>query len=1013
MHPATTHAELERVLSQASGVDVDSIRKVRSVLSGLPSVTLASLWFGRRASMGPVNPQVASLRRHVRTRKALFAWVYGQNAAIASDLLYVRLPSSEKRRLVGHLRKLLRSDMPWLSSKIVHAMAFRPTAFGRSKPGRLGSASPAKSWGPLYARVGISKGTRRRVLFIPNPALMRVHRALLALLAPSLERSLRPCVFGVSKGAAGPTFLNASQHLGREYVASYDIENFFPSVSVADILRGLKAARDGSCPMFDQRYAPAPLRVTADANPEILNWTDDAMLLVARIATRRGRLPQGAPLSPLLASVAFGVYDDAIVHRLGAEFGTGCFAYSRYFDDLTVSISAEGARKRGLGSSSEVQEAIGKCISDCLRNTSFRLNQRKSRCSRVAEGRSSRGHGHAVQDCHEVTGLLVRSRTISLPRSTQRELRLTIHRLDQRDFVEVARRWCGAQNRTIPVFEGVSRGHRWPPTATFRRWCSAERLAARMLLKLHPDIRIRAILADWFAWQATVESGEDVRKGSAARPMLEWVLAMLWTGHLGVRRADGDSLIFSHQGSDVCEISAESPLVYFGLGRGDAIAVADYWHHLNGFAAYLGACPDAPEFSPVHRWRDDLVSRLRALSLPGAGPDAIREVVHEAESGIPITVSESLAELVDTVTDQYRDFLRRVSPGNVPAAAEVNRLLSVPAHAERDFVDWIRNLAYLFVRSLPVLPPDAGDDPLLPHGDLFQFIRIHDERALGLVREDYPVLRKVDQELRRRTGSGSKALPNYRLWQVSILRALEGHLRARDDLQHDWIRAGRQGDWAASLPANPYRRTPEERLSAPLEKLCELRSSLTGSDGRTRLFCAGTEGLRSKDLNLIRMDATRFDNMKSWRHVGEVAEALWRAIGETLDPAALAGEPAEDAPGSNGDQKRRNALWSRLVKSQRGWSHGWLSVLKPLRNACAHEMQRREEVARLQKRVASLLGKDWYPPLTEKEELSAAEAAESMILTGYEAMLIKAALVDSLGHALQDALNALDQPSDV
>ena len=75
-------------------------------------------------------------------------------------------------------------------------------------------------------------------------------------------------------------------------------------------------------------------------------------------------------------------------------------------------------------------------------------------------------------------------------------------------------------------------------------------------------------------------------------------------------------------------------------------------------------------------------------------------------------------------------------------------------------------------------------------------------------------------------------------------------------------------------------------------------------------------------------------------------------------------------------------------------------------------MQRREEVARLQKRVASLLGKDYYPPLTEKEELSAAEAAESMILTGYEAMLIKAALVDSLGHALQDALNALDQPSD-
>jgi hypothetical protein len=442
----------------------------------------------------------------------------------------------------------------------------------------------------------------------------------------------------------------------------------------------------------------------------------------------------------------------------------------------------------------------------------------------------------------------------------------------------------------------------------------------------------------------------------------------------------------------------------------DAIAVADYWHHLSGFAAYLGACPDAPEFSPVHRWRDELGSRVRDLSLPGIGPEAIREHVHEAGCEIPITVDDCFRPLVDVVTDQYLDFRRRVSPRSVPAADEVNRSLSLTAHGEDDFVDWIRNLAFLFIRSLPVLPPDAGDAGLLRHGDLFQFIRIRDELASRLVRDDYPVLRKVDRELRHRTGSGSKSLPNYRLWQLKILQALEGHLRARDDLQHEWIRSGRQGDWATSLPENPHRRTPEERLSASLQKLCELRTALTGDDGRARLFCAGTVGLRSKDLSLVRMDVSRSDSVSSWRHLAEVSEALWRATGESLDPSTLVGEAVEGAPGANGDQRRRNALWSQLVTSQPERVQSWLIVLKLLRNACTHEMQRWDDVERLQKKVASLLGKECNPPSCEKKEFSAAEAAESMLLTGYEAMLIKAGLVDSLGHALQVAFNALNLP---
>ena len=76
---------------------------------------------------------------------------------------------------------------------------------------------------------------------------------------------------------------------------------------------------------------------------EAYGWAADAALFVAALATCRRRLPQGAPTSPLLAALAFMPDDKRILEAVGVGV-----TYTRYFDDLAFSVSAEEARARGF-----------------------------------------------------------------------------------------------------------------------------------------------------------------------------------------------------------------------------------------------------------------------------------------------------------------------------------------------------------------------------------------------------------------------------------------------------------------------------------------------------------------------------------------------------------------------------------------------------------------------------------------------------------------------------------------
>ena len=951
-------------------------------------------------------PTITRLRTFVRTRKALFEWVYGENLPFVPDLLWVRLPSAEKRKLVGSLRQLLSSDMPWLSSKLVHAMAFRPDAFGATSGARARRAIDGQRWGPLYSRIGISKGTRRRTLFVPNPALMRVQRGLLALVGPSLERALLPGVFGAKRGVSGPTFLNAARHLGKHYVATFDLESFFPSVRIDDVIRGLQLARDQGLPMLDAGVLPLESRVRLGGCRAPLAWTDDAIVLVARLATRHSRLPQGAPMSPLLASVAFTVHDHAILHRLGAEFGTGGFSYSRYFDDLTVSLSADAARRRGLQTAGDVLARTDACIRECLMGSSFRLNARKSRCSSIAKP-SAFGGVVGVGVGHHVTGLVVRSDSVSLPRSMQRHLRTSMHKLDQQDFVATARSWSTELGRGAPEFESVSRGHRWRPSPGFRRNCSAERLAALMLRRLHPDIRVRAILKDWFAWQATVESDQDERRGRGAQPLLEWVLAVLWSGGLAVRKDGENSLVFSHQGTEVCAICAESPLAFFLLSRSDAVAVAEYWHHLNGLAGYLGSCPDAPEFSSVRRWREELMARLRNLSITEApaqthGP----EWTGGPARVVPIRSGEALAEVAGPIADQYRAFERELLKSNRRTAGKIVEALSRIATNEAEFEDWVTEASELIPGRLPKCLPEPRTKGLLAEFDLPEYLRIRADVARRRVRDDYAVLSMVESALRER--SGLRSPPNFCVWQREILDGLSARFRALEDLRHGSRPGGAAGTdrWAA-LADNPHCRPPAERLAAAAERLGSALDESRSSDSGIDLLCTDALGLVSDDLSLLCEDTVDMDSQRVWRHLGKAASALWKATGEVLEPRLFRGPLPADAKGANSEQQAQGEVWKEICSLQAKPARDWLQILKPLRNRDSHSRGRADDLVRLNQRIADLLGKMYVRPRGDGLSSFGASAPGGLLLTGYEAMQLKAGLVQALDGAVRVARDRL------
>ena len=262
----------------------------------------------------------------------------------------------------------------------------------------LGSR-PMWTLGYEYTRFTIPK--RRggeRTIEAPSDKLKSLQRRILHRLLNPL-----PMHEAVTSFVRGRSIVdNARPHVGSGVVINLDLADFFPTITVervAEMFRGL-------------------------------GWEAEAANLFARICTNEGHLPQGAPTSPAISNLVCRRLDERL-SRLAEHYQGN---YTRYADDITISLPGLGRNKRlrrhkgqsrpdwsGRPVRSPTRSLLT-LVRKIIEEEGFRIQMKK-------KVRVQRPHQRQT-----ATGLVV-NQAVNLPRVTRRRIRAMQHqrRLGQLD----------------------------------------------------------------------------------------------------------------------------------------------------------------------------------------------------------------------------------------------------------------------------------------------------------------------------------------------------------------------------------------------------------------------------------------------------------------------------------------------------------------------------------------------------------------------------------------------------
>jgi RNA-directed DNA polymerase len=156
---------------------------------------------------------------------------------------------------------------------------------------------------------------------------------------------------------------HAQVHIGRPVVVRFDLKDFFPTVTAAQVVAVFETlgyppgvARDLTALCTVRTPEPVLERMREDGT---LDWSQAKRL-------RSAHLPQGSPSSPMVANLCAFRLDlrlDGLAHALGAR-------YSRYADDLVFS---------GPASLKEAQGRLSAWVGKIALEEGYVVNHRKTR----------------------------------------------------------------------------------------------------------------------------------------------------------------------------------------------------------------------------------------------------------------------------------------------------------------------------------------------------------------------------------------------------------------------------------------------------------------------------------------------------------------------------------------------------------------------------------------------------------------------------------------------------------
>jgi RNA-directed DNA polymerase len=232
---------------------------------------------------------------------------------------------------------------------------------------------------PNYQEYTIPKKSGgRRVIQAPDAELLNLQRKLNKLLQIIYLQIKPENVHGfVAKYPSVESHANivenAMVHTGKKTVLNIDLENFFPSISAKTVKN-----------------------VFANSH---FNFNDQISTALALLLTYQGKLPQGAPTSPVISNfVCLQLDNDLNAWSIQNEI-----AYSRYADDLTFSSDTFISHEKQL----EIRQIINKFH--------FVVNEKKWR--QRAKNRKQ-----------TVTGLTVNSK-VNVDRRYLKKVRAMLHDL--------------------------------------------------------------------------------------------------------------------------------------------------------------------------------------------------------------------------------------------------------------------------------------------------------------------------------------------------------------------------------------------------------------------------------------------------------------------------------------------------------------------------------------------------------------------------------------------------------
>jgi len=195
---------------------------------------------------------------------------------------------------------------------------------------------------PVYRTFRISKRSGgSRVISVPGPQLKKVQ----SWLAQHILNKVEPHVASHAFSPGSSITACAREHAGARWLVKMDIADFFGSISEIQVYHVFR--RLGYSKLVSFELARLCTMVPfASAKHSMKSWQVRfrRKRIVVYAEPLIGRLPQGAPTSPMLANLVMQDSDQELQH-LADSLG---LVYTRYSDDITFSTKGSFSRSQAI-----------------------------------------------------------------------------------------------------------------------------------------------------------------------------------------------------------------------------------------------------------------------------------------------------------------------------------------------------------------------------------------------------------------------------------------------------------------------------------------------------------------------------------------------------------------------------------------------------------------------------------------------------------------------------------------